>query len=225
MFVFSEQKAWQKEDAVQQVLVFANQTMQENFVSVMRERECEVILCKGTQVDIDNISDSGAGAIYKLRAVKRSDGRWASVIRCGVNGDLLWEMNTVYTISAEAIAVAKAELLKMITESFEPVASKPVNKDQSEKYFTLYWINGKRNVIKGTDIADAFSRVGYGAGALPALDWYDEGVTDTHRWNNETKAWIKRHPVVVQLNDVAIFSKGNETQLIGLNIVFGLGCH
>ena len=39
--------------------------------------------------------------------------------------------------------------------------------------FLLHWRGGKKQVVKGVDIATAFTRAGYGAGALPALDWYE----------------------------------------------------
>lgn len=43
--------------------------------------------------------------------------------------------------------------------------------------FVLHWLGGKRtDAVEGDDIADAFTRHGYGAGALRALDYYhDEG--------------------------------------------------
>lgn len=42
------------------------------------------------------------------------------------------------------------------------------------KTFTLYWLDGLTEQIFGYDIADAFRRAGYGAGALKALDYYEE---------------------------------------------------
>jgi hypothetical protein len=39
--------------------------------------------------------------------------------------------------------------------------------------YILHWLDGKTETVKGSDIADAFSRAGYGAGAIRALDWYD----------------------------------------------------
>lgn len=41
------------------------------------------------------------------------------------------------------------------------------------KTFRLIWLNGKSEIVKGTSIADAFTRAGYGAGALGALDYYE----------------------------------------------------
>jgi len=41
------------------------------------------------------------------------------------------------------------------------------------KFFKLYWLTGKEEIIKGVNIADAFTHAGYSAGAIRALDWYD----------------------------------------------------
>ena len=40
------------------------------------------------------------------------------------------------------------------------------------KKFDLHWLTGEIQRVEGRDIADAFSRAGLGAGALPALDYY-----------------------------------------------------
>lgn len=45
------------------------------------------------------------------------------------------------------------------------------------KKFKLHWLDGKEEIVEGQDIKDAFTLAGYGAGALSALDYYEE-VTD-----------------------------------------------
>ena len=40
--------------------------------------------------------------------------------------------------------------------------------------FRLYWLDKKTEVIEGTDIQDAFTKSGYGGGAAPALDYWEE---------------------------------------------------
>lgn len=45
------------------------------------------------------------------------------------------------------------------------------------KKFKLHWLGGKTEIVEGLDIADAFRRAGYGAGAIGALDWYEEVPT------------------------------------------------
>ena len=42
------------------------------------------------------------------------------------------------------------------------------------KKFKFHWLTGKVEIGKGTTVANAFSRLGYGAGATPALDYYEE---------------------------------------------------
>lgn len=43
-----------------------------------------------------------------------------------------------------------------------------------KKKFKLYWLGGKTEIIKGKNIADAFTHAGYSAGAIRALDYYEE---------------------------------------------------
>ena len=45
--------------------------------------------------------------------------------------------------------------------------------DNLHKY-KLHWLHGKTEVVEGKSIADAFSRAGYGQGALRALDYFKE---------------------------------------------------
>ena len=40
--------------------------------------------------------------------------------------------------------------------------------------FRLHWRGGNKEIITGIDIADAFTKAGYGAGAAEALDWYEQ---------------------------------------------------
>jgi len=42
------------------------------------------------------------------------------------------------------------------------------------KKFRLHWTGGKTEIVQGNTIAEAFTRAGLGAGALRALDWYEE---------------------------------------------------
>ena len=56
--------------------------------------------------------------------------------------------------------------------------------------FTLFWRDGKKEVIEGNAIDDAFTRRGYGAGALRALDFYWEGsVLDRYLWDEKLSQW------------------------------------
>lgn len=62
----------------------------------------------------------------------------------------------------------------------------------AEKTFTLFWLDGKREVLKGKDPADAFSKRGYGNGALKALDFYRDGDNNGYVWNPNAHGWDKK---------------------------------
>jgi hypothetical protein len=64
-------------------------------------------------------------------------------------------------------------------------------KKPSIKTFTVYWRDGKKEVLKGRTFADALNQAGYGQGALPALDFYDDVGTFKYTWNETTKHWDK----------------------------------
>lgn len=42
----------------------------------------------------------------------------------------------------------------------------------------------------------AFTDAGYGAGALRAVDFYDEGVETKYTWNPDKREWERIAPVV-----------------------------
>lgn len=82
-----------------------------------------------------------------------------------------------------------------------PVTSLPtiewhVHDDKSvlidEKIFTIYWLDGRRIVISGQTIEDAFTKAGYGLGAVRAVDWYDYGITNTHTYDKINKKWVRK---------------------------------
>lgn len=59
------------------------------------------------------------------------------------------------------------------------------------KNFILYWLSGKKETVTGTDIRDAFSRAGYGAGAVRAMDFYaGEGEAPDYTWVPAERKWV-----------------------------------
>ena len=58
--------------------------------------------------------------------------------------------------------------------------------------FTLYWLDGKREVIKGSTISEAFSSAGLGAGAIRALDFYAEGDDQEYTYDLKKHYWVKK---------------------------------
>lgn len=55
--------------------------------------------------------------------------------------------------------------------------------------YIIYWKSGEYELVRGTSIADAFRRAGYGAGALRALDFYAEGTDIQYTFTKG--AWVK----------------------------------
>jgi len=39
--------------------------------------------------------------------------------------------------------------------------------------FTFYWLDGTKEEMEGRDEADAFAKLGYGAGAIGAVDYVE----------------------------------------------------
>ena len=61
---------------------------------------------------------------------------------------------------------------------------------ETEKTFTLFWLTGLRQLVRGPDIARAMTSAGYGAGALRALDFYAPGDCDEYLWDRSAKRWV-----------------------------------
>ncbi len=83
MMTFSEVHDWQGDSAVKQILVFPSGQAETKF----KESFAVIVSAEG----IEDASDTGLGAVYKLRAVKDGNGQYIPVVRCGVTGYTLWE--------------------------------------------------------------------------------------------------------------------------------------
>jgi hypothetical protein len=57
------------------------------------------------------------------------------------------------------------------------------------KDFTLFWLDGKRELVRGRDAADAMTKAGYGAGAVRALDFHAPGDSYDYKWNEKDRKW------------------------------------
>jgi hypothetical protein len=66
----------------------------------------------------------------------------------------------------------------------------------SVKQFTLYWLDGKHQVVTGETIEQAFTTAGYGAGALKAVDFYIDGDNHEYDWNKEQRSWVRKEPII-----------------------------
>lgn len=77
--------------------------------------------------------------------------------------------------------------------------------------FTLFWIDGKSEVIQGAEIADAFRRSGYGNGDRKLLDFYASGdETENYAWDIERKKWVKVAKLLGELEVGDIFYFTNQ---------------
>ena len=63
--------------------------------------------------------------------------------------------------------------------------------------FTLFWLDGKREVIEGSGIQHAFWKAGVGQGATGAIDFWANGDCKKYtyvggKWTNEKDAELKK---------------------------------
>lgn len=58
------------------------------------------------------------------------------------------------------------------------------------KWFTIYWLGGTKSYVFGPTIDQAFTDAGYGAGASPAIDFYDNGISCSHYYDKTKKEWV-----------------------------------
>jgi len=58
--------------------------------------------------------------------------------------------------------------------------------------FTLYWNDGKKEVIEGTSVFDAISRNGYTSKSKTELAYAVSGDDDSLKWNAVKNQWEKR---------------------------------
>ena len=58
--------------------------------------------------------------------------------------------------------------------------------------WTLYWLDGTREIIEGEHITDAFFNAGISNGALAALDFYNHGDNHQYLWDSNKREWIKQ---------------------------------
>ena len=88
------------------------------------------------------------------------------------------------------------------------------------KHFTLYWRDGRRQIIQGPTIDQAFTAAGYSAGAVSGIDWYTEGITYTDTYNKETRSW---ELLETPYKDFTVYwPNGNRENLAGIDIKHAL---
>jgi hypothetical protein len=72
-----------------------------------------------------------------------------------------------------------------------PMALKEPDWVNSNRSFTLFWGDGKRQVVEGPNISAAMNDAGYGQGALGALDFWMPGNDNSYLWIPEERVWKK----------------------------------
>lgn len=87
------------------MLVFKNSQDQVSFQ--------EEVIKRIAETSVEEASDSGAGAIFKIRAVLSSEGGYIPILRCGVTGGLFLEGPVVAT-AAQAIEIGMAVINKRV---------------------------------------------------------------------------------------------------------------
>ena len=59
-----------------------------------------------------------------------------------------------------------------------------------KKTFTIFWLTGDSQIVRGYDAQTAMSNAGIGAGALPAMDFYADGdIRDKYIWDAIARTW------------------------------------
>ena len=61
-----------------------------------------------------------------------------------------------------------------------------------EKDFIVYWRYGEYSTMNGKTIEEAFTKAGYGGGAIAAVDFYNQGSEPCYVWNKDEHEWIKK---------------------------------
>jgi hypothetical protein len=67
-----------------------------------------------------------------------------------------------------------------------------MKKDQPMDKFTLYWKDGKKEVVDAYIFATAFTRAGCGIGASCDLAFYKQGKDNNFEWNPDKGIWVKK---------------------------------
>lgn len=116
-------------------------------------------------------------------------------LACGQAGNV---MSSIFSIQ-EARDSGDDTLLNISMHFWEPTINledgKPLGFVEpgsgANKKFIMYWIHGSYSVLSGASIEEAFSNSGYGAGAISAVDFYEQSNHPTYSWNPESKTWQK----------------------------------
>lgn len=106
------------------------------------------------------------------------------------------DTDKTYTVfSVDELPYVDVESIYMETVPYDQVQRTDTNRTvafmgcDGRPVFTVYWLDGKRQLITGDSIADAFTKAGYGNGALAAVDFYANGDDKEYTWDADKRYW------------------------------------
>lgn len=56
-------------------------------------------------------------------------------------------------------------------------------------WYTLFWLTGTKELLKGNSIAEAMNNAGYSSGAVRALDFWAIGDNNEYTWDTTDRKW------------------------------------
>lgn len=61
---------------------------------------------------------------------------------------------------------------------------------EGDPRFTLFWLDGTREIVQGRTISEAMMLAGHGGGSIRALDFYASGdKTEGYWWDEVGRQW------------------------------------
>lgn len=120
--IFTEAKEWEGDPAVIQMLVFPSLEAQQHFEKMYND--------PNRPKTISNYPDeNGIGAMFKLRAVRNSNGCYDTVVRCGVSGASVYERNLNTANPLDAIRFAIGRLGNVFEGACEAQLKRMIEKE------------------------------------------------------------------------------------------------
>lgn len=58
--------------------------------------------------------------------------------------------------------------------------------------YTIYWLDGEKEYVKGTDVGDAMNRAGNSDRSVHQIFAAVAGHDESYIWHSATKQWIKK---------------------------------
>lgn len=68
-----------------------------------------------------------------------------------------------------------------------------------EKEFTLFWLTGESEIVRGNKPNEAMMNAGYSGGAVRALDFYAKGdKRNDYVWDKNRSTWVSKRIAEMQ---------------------------